>query len=170
MGCGSSFLVLPSIISKKNKLDIPRDNPSHKSDKLPPIISQERTQKSIKQKRERLDNFEPFTLICLDDDFDENDQELRSIIDYVRCFNDLEQCEDFILNNQNKSDHLFFIVSNQYATNIISHIHDVTQIINIYILEQNTSNHKRKDLTDDRWTKRYSKVKYYSFSFEVNFI
>jgi len=137
MGCGSSFSVLPSIINKENK-----------SGKLPPIISQE---KSIKQKR--LDNFEPFTLVCLVDDFNDNDQELRSVIDYVRCFDDLEECEQFILNNNTKNDQLFFIVSSQYATNIVSHIHDLTQIISIYIFQQNRSN-----IIDDRWTRRYSKV------------
>jgi len=137
MGCGSSSSVLPSIINKENK-----------SGKLPRIISQE---KSIKQKR--LDNFEPFTLVCLVDDFNDNDQELRSVIDYVRCFDDLEECEQFILNNNTKNNQLFFIVSSQYATNIVSNIHDLTQIISIYILQQNRSN-----IIDDRWTRRYSKV------------
>jgi len=115
-----------------------------------------------------LDNFEPFTLVYLDDDFDENDKEFRSVIDYLQCFNDFEKCEEFILNNNNKYDHLFFIVSNQYVTNIVSHIHDLTQIIAIYILQQDVSNNRRKDLIDDRWIKRYSKVKYYSFLFEVD--
>ena len=143
MGCGSSFSVLPSINNNTNK--------------LPPIVSQE---KLIKQKQKRLDNFEPFTLICLDDDFNDNDQDLRSVIDYVCCFDDLEECEQFILNNK-KNDQLFFIVSSQHATNIISHIHDLTHIISIYILQQNISKNNRKDIIDDRWTKRYSKVKYY---------
>jgi len=154
MGCGSSFSILPSIINNKNKSQILEDNSINKSNKLPPIISQNKT-----QKQNRLDNFEPFTLICLDDNFDENDKEFRSIIDYLRCFNDFEQCEQFILNNNNKYDHLFFIVSNKYATNIVSHIHDLTQIIAIYILQQNISNNNRQDVIDDRWTKRYSKVK-----------
>ncbi len=134
MGCGSSFSVSPSIISKENK-----------SGKLSPIISQK-----------RLDNFEPFTLVCLVDDFNDNDQELRSVIDYVRCFDDLEECEQFILNNNTKNEQLFFIVSSQYATNIVSHIHDLTQMISIYILQQNRSN-----IIDDRWTSRYSKVKFH---------
>jgi len=148
MGCGSSFSILPL------KSQISKDNSADKSSKLPPIISQNKTQKP-----NRLDNFEPFTLICLDDNFDDNDKEFRSVIDYLRCFNDFKQCEEFILNNNNKYDHLFFIVSNKYATNIVSHIHDLTQIIAIYILQQNISNNNRQDVIDDRWTKRYSKVK-----------
>jgi len=169
MGCGSSFSVLPSIINKK-KSEISKDNSDDKSGKLPPIISREKTRRSFKQKQQRSDNFEPFTLICLDNDINDDDKQLRSVIDYLHCFNDLEECEQFILNNKNTYDHLFFIVSNQYATNIVSHIHVLPQIIAIYILQQNTSDNERKDIIDDRWIKRYSKVKYYSFLFEVNLI
>jgi hypothetical protein len=131
MGCGSSFSIVPSIINTK--------------DKLPPIKSQE-----------RLENFEPFTLICLDDNFNDNDEQLRSIIDYVRCFNHFQECEQFILNNNHKDDQLFFIVSTQYAPDIVSHIHDLTQIIAIYILQQDMDN--TNDIIDEKWTKRYSKV------------
>jgi hypothetical protein len=157
MGCGSSFPIVPSIINNNKKSDISNDN----SDRLPPIISREKPQKSIRFKEKRSENFEPFTLIWLDDDYDDNDQEFRSIIDYLRCFDDFEKCEEFIQTNNNKYDYLFFIVSNQYATNIISHIHDSTQIISIYILQQNISNDKaKKNVIDQKWTKRYTKVKY----------
>ena len=160
MGCGSSFSILPSIINNKKKSEISNDHSVDKSDRLSPIISREKPRKLIKFKEKRSENFEPFTLIYLDDDYDENDQEFRSIIDYLRCFDDTEICEQFIQTNNNKYDYLFFIVSNQYATNIISHIHDSTQIISIYILQQNVSNDKaRRNIIDQRWTKRYTKVK-----------
>ena len=82
MGCGSSFSVVHSIVKTKH----------HSTEKLPLIKCQE-----------RLENFEPFTLVCLDENFDDdNDKQLRSIIDYVRCFNDFQQCEQFILNNNQK--------------------------------------------------------------------
>ncbi|CAF3685375.1 unnamed protein product [Rotaria sp. Silwood1] len=158
MGSGSSSTILSSTNSKKNKSVITNDNSTDKSGKLPQIIAQENTQKSIKEKHKRFENFEPLTLICLDDDFDDNDKQFRSAIDFICCFNDLEQCEQFILNN-NKNDHLFFIVSSQYATNIVSHVHDLTQIIAIYILQQKLSNINREDIIDEKWTKRYTKVK-----------
>lgn len=143
MGCGSSFSITPSIIHNRNKTD--------EVNKLPPITLR---RKKI-QKENRLENFEPFTLICLD----ENNEEFKSVIDYVCYFNDLEQCEEFILNNNNTYDHLFFIVSDQYATDIVSHIHDLTQIISIYIIQEKTSNN-RKNIIDNKWTKRYSKVNF----------
>ena len=146
MGCGSSFSLLPTIVNEKQKSVLSNENSTNKSDRLPPIISPEK----------RLDNLEPLTLISLGNSIDENDQEFRSIIDYLRCFNDFEQCEEYLLNNNKSYDHLFFIVSNKYATNIISHIHDLTQIIFIYIFEQNTSNHQQ---IDEKWTKRYTKVR-----------
>lgn len=144
MGCGSSFPALSSSVNNKNKsID--------KSNKLPAIISRKKL-----RKENRLENLEPFTLICLDD----NEQDFRSIINYFCYFNNFEECEEFILNNNNIYDQLFFIVSNQYATDIISHIHDLTQIIAIYILEENQSNNKRS-IIDNKWIKRYSKVKDY---------
>ncbi|CAF0845075.1 unnamed protein product [Adineta steineri] len=142
MGSGSSFS-----LKKSKSHEITKDQ----ANKLPSIISQE---------KKRLDNFEPFTLVCLDNNINDNDQEFRSIIDYIYCFNDIEECEEFILNTKTINyDQLFFIVSNEYVTNIISHIHDLPQIISIYILQENTSNKKRTDIIDDRWTKRYPKVK-----------
>ncbi|CAF1089265.1 unnamed protein product [Rotaria sordida] len=158
MGSGSSFTILSSTSNTKTNSEIITDDSTDKSSKLPQIISQEKIQKSIKQKQKRLENFEPFTLIYLDNDFDDNDKKFQSTIDFICCFNDLEQCEQFIL-NKNKNEHLFFIVSSQYATNIVSHVHDLTQIIAIYILQQDISNINRKDTIDDKWTKRYSKVK-----------
>ncbi|CAF3230144.1 unnamed protein product [Rotaria sp. Silwood2] len=164
MGSGSSSTILSSTNNKKHECEIINDNTTDKSGKLSQIISQETTQKSIKQKQKRFENFEPFTLICLDDDFDDNDKKFRSAIDYICCFNDFEQCEQFILNN-NKNDHLFFIVSSQYATNIVSHVHDLKQIIAIYILQQDISNINREDIIDDKWTKRYTKVKIHFFNY-----
>jgi hypothetical protein len=150
MGCGSSFSALPSI--KNNKSTINSSN--IKSGKLPPIKSQ---QKSIKNKENRDKNLEPFTLICLDENFDENDKQLRAIIDYVYCFNDFDKCEEFIL-NIDQNNFIFFIVSSEYFTNIISHIHELSQIIAIYVFQDNKSNNYRKQNIDKHWIKRYSKV------------
>jgi len=152
MGCGSSFSILPSN-NNNNKKSI-NGTSNVKSGKLPPINSR---QKSIKKKDNREKNLEPFTLICLDEYFDENDKQLRSIIDYIYCFNDLDKCEEFILNNT-QNNFLFFIVSHKYFTNIISHIHDLSQILAIYVFQDNKLNNSRKENFDKHWTKRYSKV------------
>jgi hypothetical protein len=156
MGCGSSFPHLAS--TNKNKIldsTTPSDKSVGRSGKLPPINSQ---QKSIKGKEKRDKNLEPFTLICLDQHFDENDKQLRSIIDYICCFNDIDQCEQFI-KEIHKNNLIFFIVSSEDFTNIISHIHELSQIIAIYVFQEKKSNNYKKDNIDKHWTKRYSKVR-----------
>lgn len=150
MGAGSSFTNSPSAKDKNIKSEIKQDNSTEKSDKSLRIPSKEQPQK-------RTENYEPFTLICLDEYSNENDETLRSVIDFIYCFNQLEQCEQFILKH-NKNDHLFFIVSNEYATNIVSHIHDLKQIIAIYIIQEATSSDIKNDTIGERWTRRYSKV------------
>jgi hypothetical protein len=156
MGCGSSFPILPTTTNKnKPQNTITTNTSGGKSGKLPPINSQ---QKSIRGKEKRKKNLEPFTLICLDQSFDENDKQLRAIIDYVSCFNDLNKCEEFI-SDINKNSLAFFIVSTEYFTNIISHIHELPQIIAIYVTQQNKSNNSKKENIDKHFIKRYSKVR-----------
>lgn len=141
MGCGSSFPILSSINNRKGITD----SSNIKSGKISP--------EKLNKNREK--NLESFTLICLDENFQETDKQLRKIIDYVYCFNNLKKCEDFILNNYQNS-FLFFIVSIEYFTNIISHIHDLSQILAIYVYQNNQSN--KKQFIDKQWTKRYLKV------------
>ncbi|CAF1252529.1 unnamed protein product [Adineta steineri] len=157
MGCGSSFSILPSV--QKNKIVDSTTN-DKSIGKLPPINSQQKTNRS-KDNREK--NLEPFTLVCLDKHFNENDKQLRSIIDYICCFNDINKCEEFIKNIE-KNNFIFLIVSNEYFTNIISHIHDLSQIIAIYVFQDN----KTKNI-DKHWIKRYSKMKGIYFEREILF-
>jgi hypothetical protein len=156
MGCGSSFRILPSP-NHNNKPSNSKPTSNITKGKLPPIHSEQKSTKN------RDKNLEPLTLICLDEHFDENDKQLRSIIDYVRCFNDLDTCEEFI-QNIDQNNFIFFIVSSEDFTNIISHIHELSQILAIYVFQDN-----RKSNIDKHWTKRYSKVtgkkkqEFYSF-------
>ena len=156
MGCGSSFAVAPTANGKSsNKTATTTGTLVSKSGKLPSIVPQ---QKSFKRKDKRDKNLEPFTLICLDEHFDENDKQLRSIIDFVFCFNDFDKCEEFI-KDLNQNSFIFFIVSSKHFTDIISHIHELSQIIAIYVFQDNKLNNNRKENIDKHWTKRYSKVK-----------
>ena len=151
MGCGSSFQTLPSI-NKTNKSLNSKPTSNQTNGRLPPIKNSE--EKSMKKKGNREKNLEPFTLICFDENFNENDRDFRSIIDYISSFNHLNQCEEFIQNLP--SNHfIFFIISSEYVTNIISHIHELPQILAIYVFQSN----KTKNYPDKHWTKRYSKVK-----------
>ncbi|CAF1509220.1 unnamed protein product, partial [Adineta ricciae] len=141
MGCGSSLSV------HKNKIvdSTATSNTSiFKSSKLPSIN---------KSAEKREENLEPFTLACLGKHFDENDPDFRSVINYICCFNDSDQCEEF-LKDSNRKTGIFFIVSYQYLTNLISHIHELPQILAIYIHQDDKSKH-----IDKHWTKRYAKIK-----------
>ncbi|CAF4688692.1 unnamed protein product [Rotaria socialis] len=155
MGCGSSFPVLPSINNNKSpKTRITPNTSTNKSSKLPPISPE---QKSIREKEGKAKNFEPFTLICLDEHFNENDKQLRSIVDYVCCFNDLDECEQSV-KDINTNSVIFFIVSSEHFNNIVSHIHELSQVIAIYVFKDNKQNDYKKENIDKHWTKRYSKV------------
>ncbi|CAF4478064.1 unnamed protein product, partial [Rotaria sp. Silwood2] len=161
MGCGSSFSILPATNNDNNKSSntrITNDTSTSKTSKLSSISPE---QKSFREK-----DLEPFTLICFDEHFNENDKQLRSIIDYVCCFNDFNKCEEFII-DINKNNFIFFIVSSEHFTNIISHIHELSQVIAIYIFQDNKKNNYRKENVDKHWTKRYSKMKGIYFDREI---
>lgn len=153
MGSGSSFISLRSTINKNDASKKILNNSTKNSNTLLRLMSQGRT-----NKYEKYENFEPFTLVCLDDEFYDYEQCFQSIIDYICCFDDLKQCEKFIVNS-GKYDYFFFIVSNGYAKIVIPNIHDLTQIITIYIIQQNILTTKNNEVIDDDWIKRYSKVK-----------
>lgn len=147
MGCGSSLpSVKPTIRSTKPSTI--KTNFNQTNGKLPPINLTEKSAE-LRQK-----NLEALTLICLDKHFQENDKQLRAIVDYVRCFPRVDQCEEYILSIP-KNQLVFLIVSNEFFTEIISHVHELSQILAIYVLQERNS---RQDNVGKHWTKRYSKV------------
>ncbi|CAF0925080.1 unnamed protein product [Rotaria sordida] len=169
MGCGSSFSTLPSINNKtSSNTKITTDTSINKSNKLSSINLEQKLfrNKNLEDKSFRDKNLEPFTLICLDEHFNENDKQLRSIIDYVCCFNDFNECEEFIT-DINKNNFIFFIVSNEHFTNIISYIHELSQVIAIYVYQDNKQDNYRKENIDKHWIKRYSKLKGVYFDREI---
>lgn len=154
MGCGSSFSVKPSIHAKKSPNGKVNVHPNN--NKLPPIFSKDK-KNEIREK-----NLEALTLICLDKHFDDNDKQLRAIIDYISCFHRVDQCEEYIVNLP-KNNLVILIVSSEHFTEIISHIHDLAQLLAIYVFQDNQSKKSRQDNVDKHWTKRYSKVKTFMF-------
>ena len=153
MGCGSSLSKVSSTEKKKSSSSSSSkaSTPKNKAGQLPPIGSQK---KLAKNKGKRSENLEPFTLVCLDKQFNDNDKQLRSIIDYVSCFNRLEQCEEFLLELDQRHS-IFLIISTEHFIGIISHVHDLPQIVGVYVTQQSRSH---KDNIDKQWLKRYSKV------------
>ena len=164
MGCGSSLSVKPSILANKRSND--KVNVNSTNNKLPPIHLKD---KSTSKNESRVKNLEALTLICLDEHFDANDKQLRTIVDYISCFNRLDLCEDYILNIP-KNTFVIFIVSSEHFAEIISHIHELSQILAIYVFQDNHSTKSRKGDVEKHWTKRYSKVNNLPpFSFAVFF-
>ena len=153
MGCVPSFSIDNS--NKSSNTRITTDKLIHKSSELPSIHVRHKTSHNAEYRNE---NLEPFSLICLDENFDDNDKKLRSIIDYIYCFDDFHQCKEFIT-DLNQNHFLFFIISNEYFTDIISNIHGLSQIVAIYVFQDNRRGNYRNDDIDRQWTKRYLKVK-----------
>ncbi|CAF1489922.1 unnamed protein product, partial [Didymodactylos carnosus] len=168
MGCGSS--ICSRAKQQKPQSSTPKStskNISPKSGRLPPINQQSSTStstvttknkstKNISLNYDRSQNLETFSIVWLDrnihdfDDVDDIQKEFRAIIDYIQLFDRLEKCEDYM--KKAKEDKIYFIVSQEYAPNIISHIHDLQQVQTIYIFSLGQENNAR-----EQRTKHYSK-------------
>ena len=171
MGCGSSIPVLSSIkpngnnTNRSSNIRTVKDTSNNKSNRLSPINSR---QKLSIGKQKRVENLEAFTLICLDEHFNDNDKQLRPIIDYIYYFDDINECEEFI-SNVNKNHFIFFIVSSQHVTQIVSHVHDLLQLVGIYVFQSNRKDNYRRENDENYWMKRYVKVKIKLYlSLEIN--
>ena len=152
MGCGSSLSKVSSTEKNKSLSSAKKAGATkNKAGQLPPIGSRK---KLAQKKGKRSENLESFTLVCLDKQFNDNDKQLRSIIDYVSCFNRIEPCEEFLLELDQRHS-IFLIISTEHFVEIISHVHDLAQIVGVYVTQQNRSH---KDNIDKQWMKRYSKV------------
>ncbi|CAF1013290.1 unnamed protein product [Rotaria sordida] len=83
-------------------------------------------------------NSEDFIIVWLDEnqdkttDYFDTRQHLRYVIQYVRTFNDADECIDFITSQQ--TNNIFFLVSETLGKIVIPHVHELSQIALIYIL------------------------------------
>lgn len=98
---------------------------------------------------------ENFMIIWLNSnikDFNENSIiQLRSIVNSISTFNDLNQCIECIV--RPRPEKLFVIVSNNLGPSLLPHIHTVDQVQSVYILCD------EKSSSDSRWTNNWKKVK-----------
>ena len=78
------------------------------------------------------------------------EQKLRSIINQVKRFHDVDQCEKFIQSTSSQ-DRLIFIVSGQLGRDILPKIHHLRQVTSIYIYCMDKKNNQH-------WSS-YAKVK-----------
>lgn len=115
------------------------------------------------------ENLEIFSLIWLDlstNNIHENidiQQQLRTIINYLKLFEDIDDCEQYI-RSLTTDDRIVILINEKFALEFISRIHELRQIISIYIYS--TDNNE-----DYQWIEQYKKVRkifFYLFFFLSN--
>ena len=108
------------------------------------------------------ENLELLSIVWLDkfgDATQENreiEETLRSIVNYVRIFDNCQSCTNYLTNQINDHDKIIFIVSGQLGQEILDHIHHLTQIISILIFCGNKPKYQL-------WAQNYQKVFFSNF-------
>lgn len=102
-------------------------------------------------------HLEIFCLIWLDaitdpEEIDDTEQKLRSIINHIKRFQDVKECEEYIIKRL-QHERLVFIVSGQLGRKIVPSIHKRRQVTSIYVYCMN-----KKD--NEEWASKFSKVKF----------
>jgi len=113
-------------------------------------------------------NPEVFCLIWLDavssgrDDRD-TEHQLRSIINHLKKFQDVDQCRKYIFERSMK-ERVLMVVSGQLGREIVPSIHHLRQVISIYVY---CYDRKR----NEEWVSQYTKVKSnYIVNFDFNLL
>ena len=102
------------------------------------------------------ENLEIFSLIWLDEkvndhDIQDREQKLRSTINYLKKFQDVQQCQEYI-ESKSKTDRLIILVSDKSGQEIVPLIHHLRQVISIYVYGINIK-------SNEQWTSKFAKVK-----------
>ena len=115
-------------------------------------------------------HLELFSLIWLDaSDREPRDEEqkLRSIINHVKKFQDVKQCEQYIEQTSEK-DRLIVIVSGQLGMKIVPSIHKLRQVISIYLYCMNMDGYyKEGDYKENDDKKSHDKKGYLKKGYEL---
>ncbi|CAF1113659.1 unnamed protein product [Adineta steineri] len=101
-------------------------------------------------------SLEIFSLIWLDANVDvkgtrETEVKLRSIINHIKKFQDVKQCQHYIEQTSQK-DRLVIIVSGRLGQEIVPYIHQLRQVISIYVYCMDKKN-------NEQWALKFTKVK-----------
>ncbi|CAF1595707.1 unnamed protein product [Rotaria magnacalcarata] len=81
----------------------------------------------------------------------DTEQKLRSIINNLKKFQDVKQCQKYI-EERSKNDRLVMIVSGQFGREIVPSIHKLRQVISIYVYCFDKVRNKQ-------WSDKFAKVK-----------
>jgi hypothetical protein len=101
-------------------------------------------------------HLEIFCLIWLDVNLNvketrDTEQKLRSIINHLKKFQDVKQCQQYI-QQRSKNDRLILIVSGRFGQEIVPSIHKLRQVISIYVYCMDKKN-------NEQWASKFPKVK-----------
>ncbi|CAF4083884.1 unnamed protein product [Adineta steineri] len=101
-------------------------------------------------------SLEIFSLIWLDanegvEDTRDTEVKLRPIINHIKKFQDVKQCQQYI-EQRSKNDRLILIVSGRLGLEIVPYIHQLRQVISIYVCCKDKKN-------NEQWTYKFTKVK-----------
>ncbi|CAF4080405.1 unnamed protein product, partial [Adineta steineri] len=101
-------------------------------------------------------SLEIFSLIWLDENVNiketrGTEQKLRSIINHIKKFQDVKQCQQYIEQTSQK-DRLVIIVSGRLGQEIVTYIHQLRQVISIYVYCMDKK-------SNEQWTCKFSKIK-----------
>lgn len=102
------------------------------------------------------ENLETFFLLWLDASVNESEenidaqQQLRTSINYLKTFEDSDQCEEYI-RSRSKDDRIVLIISGRFGKIIVPKIHSLRQISSIYVYCKD----KKRNET---WANQFKKV------------
>jgi hypothetical protein len=102
-------------------------------------------------------NLEIFCLIWLDavqdlKEIKKTERKLRSIINSLKRFQDVKQCQQYIEQTSQK-DRLVLVVSGRFGREIVPIIHKYRQIISIYVYCMDRE-------SNEEWSREFVKVKF----------
>lgn len=102
------------------------------------------------------DHLETFSLLWIrgainkQDKSDNYEQRIRAIINHLKIFENIDQCEQYI-QLISKEDRVIIIVNDQFSRELVPIIHDLYQVSSIYLYCSDEKKHKQ-------WSKTFSKV------------
>ena len=102
------------------------------------------------------ENLESLSLIWLDAEVNNSkdnidvQKRLRSVINYLKTFQDIIECEEYIRSVPD-GDRLLLIVSGGLGQELVPRIHKLRQILSIYVFCFDRKKH-------EEWTNKYCKV------------
>lgn len=85
---------------------------------------------------------EVFSIIWLNnsaDDIETAEQNLRSIINRFKIFQDVKECQNYI-QNKSKQDQLMVVVDNEFGALIVPNVYSLQQVSAIYVFDQDQIN------------------------------